>query len=312
LTSPTPSHKTCWIRADARFIQQVDFIDESAASPCSAGHVAQSCARIHRSREAFQDTLNLVRNVIAISSDLQGYNRNIVRDQANRITGIKIPGSTSPSITVPGVTNAFSLNQAFAYHQLDRITNFNAGVAGATTLATGMALLPNETFTYDGIGNRKTRTTQAPGVTSTQATSYTHTTGKHWLASSTGAVADTWAYDVTGNATYEANAALWGGYGSSGTTHRETIDGPLSVVLAWMLVQHSRRRDDETGGRPRRCVVQRFGEVGAERTRLRSPEPSNSVATPLKMRGLITRRNVDRIRRTTRVVGSPPAQHRIA
>jgi RHS repeat-associated protein len=44
------------------------------------------------------------------------------------------------------------------------------------------------------------------------------TTGKHWLAASTGAVADTWAYDATGNATYEASAALWGGYGSSGTT----------------------------------------------------------------------------------------------
>jgi RHS repeat-associated protein len=162
--------------------------------------------------------LNFVGNVTTISSDPQGYNRNLTWDQANRITGIKIPGSTSPSITVPGVTNAFSLNQVFAYDQLDRITNFNAGVSGATTLATGMALLPNETFTYDGIGNRQTRTTQAPGVTSTQATSYTHTTGKHWLASSTGAVADTWAYDVTGNATYEANAALWGGYGSSGTT----------------------------------------------------------------------------------------------
>ena len=154
----------------------------------------------------------------AISSDPQGYNRNLVWDQANRITGIKIPGSTSPSITVPGVTNAFSLNQAFAYDQLDRITNFNAGVAGATTLATGMALLPSETFTYDGIGNRKTRTTQAPGVTSTQATSYTHTTGKHWLVSATGQVPDTWAYDATGNATYEANATLWAGYGSSGTT----------------------------------------------------------------------------------------------
>ena len=154
----------------------------------------------------------------AISSDPQGYNRNLTWDQASRITGITVPGSTSPSITVPGVTNAFSLNQAFAYDQLDRLTNFNAGVAGATTLASGMALLPNETFTYDGIGNRKTRTTQAPGVTSTQATSYTHTTGKHWLQSSTGQVADTWAYDATGNALYESNAALWGGYGSSGST----------------------------------------------------------------------------------------------
>ena len=30
-------------------------------------------------------------------------------------------------------------------------------------------------------------------------------------------VPDTWAYDTTGNATYESNAGMWGGYGSSGT-----------------------------------------------------------------------------------------------
>nr|HPH69846.1 hypothetical protein [Kofleriaceae bacterium] len=154
---------------------------------------------------------------VAISSDPQGYNRNLTWDQANRITGITIPGTTTPSITVPGVANAFSLNQDFAYDELDRVTTFNAGVAGATTAANGMALLPKEVFTYDGIGNRKTRTTTAPGVTSTQSTSYTHTSGKHWLASSTGQVPDTWAYDTTGNATYESNAGMWGGYGSSGT-----------------------------------------------------------------------------------------------
>ncbi len=154
---------------------------------------------------------------VAISSDPQGYNRNLTWDQANRITGITIPGTTTPSITVPGVTNAFSLNQGFAYDELDRVTTFNAGVAGATSAANGMALLPKEVFTYDGIGNRKTRTTTAPGVTSTQSTSYTHTTGKHWLAASTGQVPDTWAYDTTGNALYESNAGMWGGYGSSGT-----------------------------------------------------------------------------------------------
>ena len=154
----------------------------------------------------------------AISSDPQGYNRNLTWDQANRITGITVPGA----LTLPGLANSQSVNQAFAYDQLDRLAQFNAGVAGATTLATGMALLPNETFTYDGIGNRKTRTTQAPGVTSTQATAYAHGTGtlnsNHRLVNSTGQIADTWAYDVTGNATYEANAGLWGGYGSSGTT----------------------------------------------------------------------------------------------
>jgi RHS repeat-associated protein len=159
---------------------------------------------------------------IAIASDPQGYNRNIVWDQANRITSITIPGASTPSITVPGVTNAFSLNQQFAYDQLDRLTAFNAGVAGATTDTTGMALLPNESFTYDGVGNRKSRTTQAPGVTSTQATSYVHGTGtlnsNHRLVSAAGQINDAWNYDNTGNATFESSAALWGGYGSSGGT----------------------------------------------------------------------------------------------
>jgi hypothetical protein len=77
--------------------------------------MAQSCTRIHRPHGASHDALNFVSNVTAISSDPQGYNRNLTWDQANRITGIKIPGSASPSITVPGVTNAFNLNQAFAH-----------------------------------------------------------------------------------------------------------------------------------------------------------------------------------------------------
>jgi YD repeat-containing protein len=98
---------------------------------------------------------------IGIQSDPEGYNRNIAWDRANRITSITVP----TNITVAGVTNANSLNQAFAYDQLDRLTNFNAGIANATTLATGMALLPSEQFTYDAIGNRLSRTTTAPGTT---------------------------------------------------------------------------------------------------------------------------------------------------
>ncbi len=146
----------------------------------------------------------------AIFSDPEGYNRNISWDQANRITGITVPSG----LTLPGVSNAGSLNQAFAYDQLDRVTTFNAGVSGATTLATGMAFLPNESFTYDGIGNRKSRTTQAPGATSTQSTSYAYgntTPANEWLTGLTGANAWTYAYDASGNTLKEgtnvANAA---------------------------------------------------------------------------------------------------------
>jgi RHS repeat-associated protein len=145
----------------------------------------------------------------AISSDPEGYNRNITWDQASRITGITVPGGATPTITLPGVSNAGSLNQAFAYDQLDRLTTFNAGVNGATTLATGLALLPTETFTYDGIGNRKTRTTQAPGATSSQSTSYVHgntTPANHWLTSSSGQNPNTYTLDVTGNTLTESNA----------------------------------------------------------------------------------------------------------
>jgi RHS repeat-associated protein len=134
----------------------------------------------------------------AISSDPEGYNRNIAWDQANRITGITVPSG----ITLPGVSNAGSLNQAFAYDQLDRLTAFNAGISGATNAATGLGLLPTETFTYDGIGNRKTRTTQAPGATSTQNTSYAHgntTPANQWLTGLTGANAWTYGYDASGN-----------------------------------------------------------------------------------------------------------------
>jgi RHS repeat-associated protein len=141
---------------------------------------------------------------IAIASDPEGYNRNLTWDQANRITGIKVPSG----LTLPGITNASSLNQAFAYDQLDRLTTFNAGVNGATTLATGLGLLPTETFTYDGIGNRKTRTTQAPGTTTTQSTSYAYgntTPANHWLTALTGANAWTYAYDAAGNTIREGS-----------------------------------------------------------------------------------------------------------
>jgi RHS repeat-associated protein len=139
---------------------------------------------------------------IAIASDPQGYNRNLTWDQANRITCITVPSA----ITLPGVSNAGSLNQAFAYDQLDRLTTFNAGVSGATNAATGLGLLPTETFTYDGIGNRKTRTTQAPGTTSTQSTSYAYgnaTPANQWLTGLTGANAWTYGYDASGNTVKE-------------------------------------------------------------------------------------------------------------
>jgi RHS repeat-associated protein len=142
----------------------------------------------------------------AISSDPEGYNRNITWDQASRITGITVPGGANPTLTLPGISNAASLNQAFAYDQLDRLTTFNAGVSGATNAATGLGLLPTETFTYDGIGNRKTRTTQAPGTTSSQSTSYVYGTTNHWLTSSTGQNSNTYTVDVTGNTLSETNA----------------------------------------------------------------------------------------------------------
>jgi hypothetical protein len=148
---------------------------------------------------------------ITIGNDPEGYYRNLAWDRANRITGITIPSG----VTVPGVLNSQTLNQAYAYDALDRLTQFNAGVSGAMSAAAGLALLPNETFTYDGIGNRKSRTTQAPGATSTQSTSYAHGTTNHWLTASTGSQANSWAYDASGNTTYEANAPMWGGYGST-------------------------------------------------------------------------------------------------
>ena len=91
---------------------------------------------------------------------------------------LNLIGSLLGARFVPGVTNAFSLNQAFACDQLDRLTSFNAGVTGATTLAIGAALVPNETVTYDDIGNRRNSTTQAPSVISAQSTSCASTIGR--------------------------------------------------------------------------------------------------------------------------------------
>jgi RHS repeat-associated protein len=151
-----------------------------------------------------------------IASDPEGYSRNLAWDRANRIASINVPSG----ITAPGIANSQSLNQAFAYDLLDRLTNFNAGINGATTAAAGMALLPNETFAYDGIGNRKSRTTQAPGTSSTQSTNFAHgstpsNANTHWLIQATGQNPNTWSYDTSGNTLYESNAQMWGGYGST-------------------------------------------------------------------------------------------------
>jgi RHS repeat-associated protein len=152
-----------------------------------------------------------------IGNDPEGYSRNIAWDRANRITGIAVPTTGAGSL-VPGIANGQSLNQAFAYDTLDRLTQFNAGVNGATTAATGLGLLPKETFTYDGIGNRKSRTTQAPNSSTTQSTNYAHANASpanHWLTALTGvgvaSGAWTYAYDASGNTIKEgtnvANAA---------------------------------------------------------------------------------------------------------
>ncbi len=146
---------------------------------------------------------------INIASDPDGYNRQVTWDRANRITAINVPSG----ITIPGLANAQSVNQAFGYDPLDRLTNFTPGVTGATTLATGMALLPSEQFTYDAIGNRLTRATTAPGsaTANTANYSYPNTTAtpaanrRHILNSIAGANAWTYAYDASGNTTAEGS-----------------------------------------------------------------------------------------------------------
>jgi RHS repeat-associated protein len=146
---------------------------------------------------------------ITIGNDPQGYSRNIAWDRANRITAITTPSGA----TIPGIVNANSLNQAFAYDQLDRLTQFNAGQTGATTLATGLALLPNENFTYDAIGNRLSRATTPPG-SSTQSTanyaypnlSTTSGTKRHILNAISGAQTNAYTYDASGNTLTESAA----------------------------------------------------------------------------------------------------------
>jgi RHS repeat-associated protein len=170
-----------------------------------------------------------------IGNDPEGYSRNIAWDRANRITGITVPTTGAGSL-VPGIANGQSLNQAFAYDTLDRLTQFNAGVNGATTAATGLALLPTETFTYDGIGNRKSRTTQAPGATSTQATSYTHgnsatTPINHWLTNSTGQLPNAYTYDASGN-TLTESAALAAMNPTTGQMNA-TTGTPVTSALAY-------------------------------------------------------------------------------
>jgi RHS repeat-associated protein len=145
---------------------------------------------------------------ITIASDPEGYSRNISWDRANRIASINVPSG----ITIPGLSNSQSVNQAFGYDALDRLTNFTPGVTGATTLATGLALLPKEDFTYDAIGNRLTRATQAPNATTTNTANYaypnlttTSGTKRHILNSIAGANAWTYAYDASGNTTAEGS-----------------------------------------------------------------------------------------------------------
>jgi RHS repeat-associated protein len=196
---------------------------------------------------------------IAIASDPEGYNRNITWDQANRITGIKVP----IGLTLPGITNASSLNQAFAYDQLDRLTTFNAGIANATTLATGMALLPNESFTYDGIGNRKTRTTQAPGTiggTSTQSTSYVHGTTNHWLQSSTGQTPNTYTLDITGNTLTEANA-LAAMNPSTGQLNA-TTGTPITSALTYTYDAKNRLNKVQIGATTTDTVTYKINAMG--------------------------------------------------
>ena len=69
----------------------------------------------------------------AISSDPEGYNRDLKWDQANRITGINVPGTSggAPTITIPGISNAMSVNQSYGYDALDRLTQFTGGYPSA-------------------------------------------------------------------------------------------------------------------------------------------------------------------------------------
>ncbi|MCZ2136180.1 MAG: hypothetical protein LC098_12280 [Burkholderiales bacterium] len=170
----------------------------------------------------------------AISSDPEGYNRNIGWDRANRITDITVPGTPNgaPTITIPGIANAMSVNQRYQYDALDRLTQFNAGYPGASTLATGQGLLPDEAFTYDAIGNRLTRSSTPPGgsaSTSTATYAYpnlatTSGTKRHILNTISGAQVNAYTYDATGNTKTESAALGTAINPTSGTALSHTFD----------------------------------------------------------------------------------------
>jgi hypothetical protein len=148
---------------------------------------------------------------------------------------------------------------------LDRLTQFNAGVTGATTAATGLALLPTETFTYDGIGNRKSRTTQAPGATSTQATNYTHgnsatTPINHWLTNSTGQLPNAYTYDASGNTLTESNALA----AMNPTTGQlnATTGTPVTSALAYTYDAKNRLTKVQIGATTTDTVTYKINAMG--------------------------------------------------
>ena len=157
----------------------------------------------------------------AISSDPDGYNRDIKWDQANRITGITVPGTSggAPTITIPGIGNALSVNQTYQYDALDRLTSMIPGNPTGTNAATGLAFLPKEQFSYDAIGNRMSRVTTPPGSTTASTATYAYpntsatplASRNHTLTGLTGSTTWAYQYDATGNTTKEgsnpANAA---------------------------------------------------------------------------------------------------------
>ncbi len=160
---------------------------------------------------------------VAIANDPEGYNRQINWDRANRIANIVVPGTEfdknglpggTPTITIPGIANALSVNQVFGYDNLDRLTQFAPGIPGATTLATGLALLPKEDFTYDAIGNRVTRATTAPGSATANTANYSYpntaatpaANRRHILNGIAGAQTNAYTYDTSGNTLTESAA----------------------------------------------------------------------------------------------------------
>jgi len=136
-----------------------------------------------------------------------------------------------PTITLPGITNALSVNQSYGYDTLDRLTQFSAGYPGATTPATGQGFLPAEAFTYDAIGNRLTRTATPPGGSASTATyAYPNTSAtpapnrNHTLASIAGAQTNAYTYDATGNTNTESAALGTSPNPTNGTQLTQTYD----------------------------------------------------------------------------------------